>query len=296
MTRAGTLSPRAARRVFRAPLTAASITSFTVAPCACAASRMAPRSASTVRTWRRGPVARFSEDLGAGSGRCWPSSATAALRVAVPWGIRRSECRRLADASASSCRHVGAGRGRGIGAGMGPLAAASSTRAARTARPPMPSATTWCRTSTTAAVLSLRSVTSTARQSGRERSSGLVTISTAASRSAAWSPGCRHRTCSTWAPTSKRGSSTQIGRPQPNGTSTSRWRRRGIAASRASSSIRAPARSKPGPASRVRTAPTFIGTGPTSVANAWTSPGPIRSNHADVLTTPTIPHPPSIVR
>ena len=67
-------------------------------------------------------------------------------------------------------------------------------------------------------------------------------------------------------------------------------------ASRASSSIRAPARSKPGPACRVRTAPTFIGTGPTSVAKAWTSPGPIRSNHAGVLTGPTIPHPPSTVR
>jgi hypothetical protein len=31
------------------------------------------------------------------------------------------------------------------------------------------------------------------------------------------------------------------------------------------------------------------------VANAWTSPGPSRWNHADVLTVPTIPHPGSTV-
>ena len=54
MTRAGARSPRCSRSVPRAPLTAASITSFTVAPWAWATSRIAASSASTVVTRRRG--------------------------------------------------------------------------------------------------------------------------------------------------------------------------------------------------------------------------------------------------
>lgn len=172
--------------------------------------------------------------------------------------------------------------GRGCGKGVMDARPPGSTKLARTASPPIPSARTWCSTSTSADLPSARPVTKAADHNGPVRGSGVRTTSRAVSRSACSSPGCRHLTPRTCRRTSNRSSSTQIGPPQPGATRTSRWRIRGMAWIRSASSCctrprssrSAPARSL---ASSMRTTPNCSGTFPLSIARNARSAGLARS-------------------
>ena len=152
----------------------------------------------------------------------------------------------------------------------------------------MPSARTWWK-ATISAVLSPSSpVTAVMRQSGRSAGSRVPTTSAAIFNSASSSPGAAHSTDDTWSPTSNPGASTQIGRPQPGGVGTRRWRRRGTERTRSATAARSRSASSSVPPPSTSTAPTCIGAEPTSVASDTRSSGLARSI-ASLLTVGSLP-------
>ena len=132
-TSAGGRSPRSVRYCRSAPETADSTTSLTVA----SLRRRAVRSQSTTRTWRRKLVG-------------WVMDVGASLPVPGERSSRRpaSASRRSGSAN-RSLRSNSPSRGGGTGAG-GSGRGTPSAKAASTASPPMPSASTWCTTRITA--------------------------------------------------------------------------------------------------------------------------------------------------
>ena len=98
---------------------------------------------------------------------------------------------------------------------------APSTRSASIANPPIPSASTWWKTTTRAHPESARSVTNVADHSGCCAGKGVVTMSAASARRDASSPGAGQTTSRTWCDTSNPEASSQMGRPQPAGVAMS---------------------------------------------------------------------------
>jgi len=251
---------------------------LTVPPCRCPAACNATRPARATANRRRVPVTCRSEQATARRAGA-ASAAAGVLRRARPWPQNRPSARsRDRNASATSRRRVGNGRGNGP---LGPGSAPSRSRAS-IARPSMPSARTWCSTSTSPTVPLAGSGTNAAAHSGRDRGNGSPMIAAATSSSACSPPGAGHDRRRTCRVASKRGSSTHTGRPHPNGTRTSRCRRRGTARIRSASTRCADSTSTPGPVSSTSTAPTCSGTAPPlSIASSARSAVLARSRGAD---------------
>ena len=233
----------------------------------------------TTSSRRRGPVGRFSDVRGSRrGGRAPPSSARPCpivRKLPAGWASRRD---RPAQASAASAPAPGGGAGNGTAAGpAGGGPGLSSTSCARTASPPIPSASTWFITITRPVPPPARPVTNVADHNGRDRGSGSPSTDPATSSRARWSPGAGQGTCRTWWHRSNAGSSAQNGRPHPGGARCSRCRSLGTAAIRSPSSRRACSTLNPGPVPSTSTAPVCIGAGPTSAASCIRSAGLARS-------------------
>lgn len=90
------------------------------------------------------------------------------------------------------------------------------------AKPPIPSASTWWNTKTSAVLLSVRPLTSVADHNGRDPGNRRVTNSVASSNIVCSSPGGGQIMLRRCLAMSNSASSTQIGRPHPKGVRTSR--------------------------------------------------------------------------
>ena len=206
-----------------------------------------------------------------GGARVERSSLTASRTCRSPrsrWTTARA---RAASASVSRTRRVGGCRGnRSSWAGGAP-----SMSRARTASPPMPSASTWWKTMTSAPRSSARPVTMTAAHGGRFSGRRVPTACIATSCSAASSAGSGHRTSRTCRSTVNSGSSTHIGRPHSGGVRTSLRRSRGTARTRSASAWCTAVGSSG--RSRTSSAPTCHGTDPRSTASSSRSSGRVRS-------------------
>ena len=267
-------SPRRSSNVCRAPATAVRSTSLMVPPCRCAAARSASRSARATAKRRRGPV-RCRIEQATARGACTPPAAASDLGSSRHPARDRARPRsRDRNASAASRRRAGPGCGN---ARAGPRSA-PSTRRARIASPPRPSARTWCSTSTSPTRPPRTPGTTAAVHSGRDRGSGSMIIAAATSSSACSSPGLGHGRSRTCRAVSKPGSSTHTGRPHPGGTRTSRCRSRGTARTRSASTRRTDSTSNPESASSTSTAPRCSGTTPPlSIASSARSAALARS-------------------
>ena len=107
---------------------------------------------------------------------------------------------------------------------------------------------------------------SLADQRGRSRDSGAASISAAMFSTASSPPGAGQAITPRWCAGSKPESSAQMGRPQPKGTETSRWRSRGTVPSRRASASRRGAESSLPSVLSMRMAPTCIGAEPMSAS------------------------------
>ena len=214
-------SPRLLNKPSKAPVTAASTTSLTVPPAAFAAATRSARGTSTVLSRRRPDVGRVSEVRPATRG-----CARAALSSLTPSRPRRSSAPRFVTrrarwraASTASDRYGGRRCGNSRSSGSSP----GSANARSTARPPRPSAITWCTTRTSALTRPPgEPATRYARHGGCSR--GIRSqISSAARSSRCRSPGrsttSRSTRCRSMANSA---SSTQIGAPHPIGSRCTR--------------------------------------------------------------------------
>jgi hypothetical protein len=122
-----------------APRPPSRATSLTVLPWPWAARCTAARSVRTTRSARRGPVGRLREDRGARGAWVERRSPTASRTLRSPRGRCAIASARPARGSVNR-RHEEGGRRGNAWPG---LSGAPSTSCARTARPPMPSASTW---------------------------------------------------------------------------------------------------------------------------------------------------------
>ena len=206
-------------------MTASSTTSGIPPPCILATARTRARSARATPRRRLLPTGQSSEQRGARSVPLGASSLRAARSLGRRFPVRLSTARRSLWASKASSSRPGRGRGKPGGADF----CISSPRCLNIASPPIPSESAWWNTTTKAQVSSLSSLTRVADHKGRSCGRGSVTIRAAMSKSACSSPGVGQVTRWTWRSTSKFGSSTQTGRPQPNEVCTRRWRSRGTA-------------------------------------------------------------------
>jgi hypothetical protein len=210
---------------------------------------------------------------GARGGRKPPPASIEARSSCHPRLVRWRACNLARSASRTSAAAVGAGWGKKALSARGRV----SMRLARTARPPTPSASTWCSTTTSAALPSASPVTSTAAHNGAVRVSGAAITEKARSSSARSSPGAGHVTVRTWRETSNPGSSIQMGPPQPNGGRTSLLRSRGTAGIRSAISRRTRAKSSSSARSRIKITPNCCAAFRLSIARNARSVGLARS-------------------
>ena len=231
------------------------------------AARTTGSSATSTTRTRRRPVVGRSSEVGATGRR--PRKPISRRPLSVVRSVLPREAtaaRRRRDASRTTSRRVGGGEGTHSGSGT------PSAKAASTARPPIPSATTWCRTITTAkpppGSPSNRCIAHSGRSLGRRRHTTSAARSSNPSRPpSSWTAVCRAG--------SNAESSTHTGGPDSAPKRTSRCRNRGTVQSRW---VRVVSICRPLlPEPKTSTAPMFMGTCPWSVARIVRSLEPTRS-------------------